>query len=208
MARRVISKKDKIAEFSDNMNSVIEPEFTQEFFTASISESAGGSISTSKGALVKSKELDSWLTQVRADMKNPFIGKSYMVRAAEYETDSKILTPGTVKDLDRVLEDEINAGVEAYDPNTANSPMAEERKAIRDDGGFGDKLIDHCVVSNLTRRLSNRSTEEIMALANDELKNHHGDPEYVTRIDIEKSIEKTRYDLLMVEDKTGQRLLN
>ena len=138
MARRVISKKDKIAEFSDNMNSVIEPEFTQEFFTASISESAGGSISTSKGALVKSKELDSWLTQVRADMKNPFIGKSYMVRAAEYETDSKILTPGTVKDLDRVLEDEINAGVEAYDPNTANSPMAEERKAIRDDGGFGD----------------------------------------------------------------------
>lgn len=205
MARKIISKKDKIAELNEIIQAEKEPEFTSELFTASIAESAGGSISASKGALVKSKELDQWLVNLRVDMKNPFIGKSYMVRAAEYETESKTLTPGKVTDLDKALEEEIDSGTEAYDPNTAKSPEAEERTSIRDDGGITNKLIDHCVVANLTRRLSNRSTDELLALAHDELRNHHDDPEYVTSIDIEKSIEKTRYDLLLLDDKSDQK---
>ena len=207
MARKIITKKNKIDELNVIDLSEREPELTAELFTASISESAGGSISASKGALVQSKDLDKWLTQVRADMKNPFIGKSYMVRASEYETDSKVINPGKIKELDKELESEINAGTEAYDPNTANSPEAEDRKSIRDDGGFSNKLIDHCVVTNLTRRLSNRSTDELLALAHDELRNHHGDSEYVTSIDIEKSIEKTRYDMMLIDDNSEKKKL-
>jgi hypothetical protein len=207
MARKIITKKDKIDELNAIDLNEREPELTAELFTASISESAGGSISASKGALVQSKDLDQWLTQIRADMKNPFVGKSYMVRASEYETESKIIHPGKVKELDKELESEINAGAEAYDPNTAKSPVAEDRKSIRDDGNFSTKLIDHCVVTNLTRRLINRSTDELLELAQDELRNHHGDSEYITPIDIEKSIEKTRYDMLLLDDKSETKKL-
>lgn len=207
--RKVISKKDRYNETKAIIESERPEKIDHEIFMANVKENAGGSISASKGALVGSSALEKWLVDTRSDMKNPFIGKNYMMRASEYETDDKIVFEAEIAELDDALNSDLNDGLEAYDPNTASSPESEDRKDIRVSGGIDRKLIDHCVVMNITRKMISKSDDELLESIDDSLKLHHDDPNYKTEIDVKKSIDKTRYDALRmrISDLSKKSLL-
>jgi len=196
MTRRIISKKKRIDEINQ-LNKENEPEdIDHTKFSLTIRERAAGSISNLP---VKSKEHGTWLAELQD--KNPFIGKSYMVRASEYETDDKILTPEEAVVAEEEFIEELDAGLEAYDPNVDYGDEAEEREDKRHTGGAEGKMIDHCIISNTARKLIGVVNEdEIKTRIVDELADYHGDTKYQTDVNIEASIEHTKTTLLLASD--------
>lgn len=209
MGRQVFSKKDRYEELKElekaESDAVVGNKVVDAVqFDLMIRERAGGSISAVQP---NNTEHGKWLTAIQD--KNPFVGKKYMMRAVEYETDSKATDTDKqeVVDADDVLINKLDAGLGAYDPNSTYGEMAEERKEKRDSGNVEKKVIDHCIAMNITRKLIGRTDVDMRDIINDELCEYHGDHEYKTDIDIEASIEFAKTTMLLSDDSKKSRLL-
>ena len=203
MTRKIISKKDRIDEIKEILDAETVKPMDAEQFTSAIKEKAGGSIS---GLVVHTEAHGQWLTALQE--KNPFIGKKYMTRAVEYETESKATATENQKvaDADAALLAQLDSGLAPYDPNADFGDIAVERKEKRDTGNAQQKMIDHCIVSNVTKKLIGRSSDEIKEIAKTELENYHGDSEYESEINIDQSIEYTQQTLLLTQSEPNKKL--
>ena len=100
----------------------------------------------------------------------------------------------------------MDSGLAPYDPNAEKWDKAVERKEKRDTGNAQQKMIDHCIVSNVTKKMIGRSTEDIKDIAKNELENYHGDSEYESEINIDHSIEYTQQTLLLTQSEPNKKL--
>jgi len=209
MTRQIFSKKDRYEELKELEKAESEAIGGNKVVDAAqfdliIRERAGGSISA---VTAKNDEHSKWLIAIQD--KNPFIGKNYMTRAVEYETDSKAIDTDKqeITDADETLIQKLDAGLGSYDPNSVYGDMVEERKEKRDSGNVENKIIDHCITMNLTRKLLNRKDIDMKAIIHDELCDYHGDHEYITEINIDESIEFTKTSMLLTHDKKTETLI-
>ena len=199
MARKkIISKKDRIDEINAKLSETSVP-LDHASMSLAIREKAGGSISS---MAIKTEAHGKWLTELQS--KNPFIGKDYISKAPEYETDDKIIDVSEIP-ADETFMGKLEAGTQAYDPSIDYGEASVELKEKRQTGRAQDKIIDHCIVSNLTRKLLGKPESELIEMAKAELCNYHGDSEYESPIDIVQSIEYTR--VIAIENKSDPKIL-
>ena len=178
MARKIISKKDHIDEIREIISEQSTPTDAATV-SAIIRDQAAGSISA---LTVQSDEHKKWLATIQET--NPFVGKSYMVKATEYETEDKLISQEEAKQINDDHAKYLDQGTEAYDPNSEYGEIAKELgKEKRDSGNVQKKIIDHCIVSNITRKLIGKTDEEIVDRA------------------IDVPIEKPQYDDIVLEQR-------
>lgn len=200
--RKIISKKkhlDKIKEIN-NENKV--EQFDHNVFSVNIRDSAGGTISNSRGAVVKSNYLNQWLVDTRQAMKNPFIGKSYMVKATEFEVADKVVVDETVTNASNELLKTLDDGMKPFDPKDIDniSDESDESESLRKDD-TANRLIDHSIAYNMAKKITNMSDDRLLMLIKDEMKQYHGDENYEPTINVLKSIDKARQDLFITHEK-------
>lgn len=200
MARKIISKKDHIDEIKQILAEQSTPSDAVGV-SLIIREKAGGSISA---LTVQSEEHRQWLTALQE--KNPFIGKNYMMKAEEYETEDKVLSQEEAKQINAEMAKKIDAGTEAYDPNSDYGEVAKDLKEKRDSGNVQRKMIEHAIASNTTRKLIGKTDSEIAERALDEIRTYYDDGEYQPTIDITKSIEMAKVLLISSSIKKNEQL--
>lgn len=175
-------------------------------------DNTGGSIS-GRALTVKDKEsFNKWLVNLQE--KNPFIGKEYIQRATEYETDDKIVDDEVMDDVDDATIEALKSGaidIEDLDLDTLDlddmdlDALEGLEEALRQ-VDLENKFIDHCIVSNSTRKLLGRPPEEIKEIAESELCNYHQDAEYKTKINVIASIERAEIQLLLANEEKAKKV--
>jgi len=192
MQRRKIPNSDKFhnkhLEIVGNSN-----ETTLELSHTELVERAGGSISNLP---VQTKEFGDWITEQRK--LNPLIGKSYIEAAHEYNSEQFKLgddTTLTGSDATDFVKHEEN---KAFDVDESQKIMAENKEGDNHD----IKFIDMSIIENTTSKMLSHDKEEIIKVANEQLKKYHNNENYETEIDSDAVVNTTQQFLLTQENNT------
>lgn len=156
-------------------------------------ERAGGSISNLP---VQTKEFGDWITEQRKI--NPLIGKSYIEAAHEYHSEQiKLNDESTLinSDAENFIKHETN---KAFDVEESQKIMSD----VKDGDNHDIKFIDMSIIENTTSKMLSYDKEEIIKVANEELKKYHSDKNYETEIDSNSVINTTQQFLLTQGNNT------
>ena len=156
-------------------------------------ERAGGSISNLP---VQTKEFGDWITEQRKI--NPLIGKSYIEAAHEYHSEQiKMNDESTLinSDAENFIKHETN---KAFDVEESQKIMSD----VKDGDNHDIKFIDMSIIENTTSKMLSYDKEEIIKVANEELKKYHNDKNYETEIDSNSVINTTQQFLLTQGNNT------
>jgi hypothetical protein len=164
----------------------------------------GGSINNLP---VKTPEYKKWLEAKQA--KNPLIGSEFVNSAPEYGTEMVMMDSGIhemgaaeLADLDNESGKEFNS-INVENDSKEMVATDTEEELISDDT---DKMfIDFSIVQNTTKKLLGRPLEDIKQDVVDELKKYHGNKDYETDIDIDKSIQQSKMILIENRNKENDR---
>jgi hypothetical protein len=123
------------------------------------------------------------LVDTRQAMKNPFIGKSYMVKATEFEVADKVVVDETVTNASNELLKTLDDGMKPFDPKDIDnvSDESDESESLRKDD-TANRLIDHSIAYNMAKKITNMSDDRLLMLIKDEMKQYHGDENYESTI--------------------------
>ena len=124
--------------------------------------------------LVVTETAQKWLTALREERKNPFLGKDYISRAPEYERDDE-----TVKESSEMSDEEANKILETdektgqkYIPDEYNPNIEDEPEDI-DDGAR--KMINLAVISNTVQTCLGWEFTDVLKECADKLEEELGD---------------------------------
>ena len=104
---------------------------------------------------------EKWLAKLREERDNPMLGKSYISRAPEYETDADVvteaheLTDQETKDMFVTDENGNKYIPETYNPNVDDSQTSDV-----DDGA--KKVIDMCIIQKVANKCIGWEFEDVM----------------------------------------------
>lgn len=154
-----------------------------------IARDSGGSIDKLP---VKTKAFSKWLTDHQST--NPFIGK-HVTAAPEFNVEQKDIeeveeieaTPEMLKGFENLtFNPEDDGGLQEED-------LGEAPKVNNDSD---KKFIDITITENSTKRLSDKSNEEIKEYALNTMRSYHNNEDYETKIEMNSVIENTKVLLL------------
>jgi hypothetical protein len=172
-------------------------------------EASGGSISGRALAVKDKKSFNKWLVEIQD--RNPFIGKDYMVRAEEYETDDKQLENEELEADENTVSSLIDGNIDLDDIESIDLDdlNLEELEAVEEalrQAEVENKFIDHCIVTNATKHLLGKGREEIQKVVESEMKTYHRKDDYVTKIDIDESIDRAETKLLLAQEEKVKKV--
>ena len=147
-------------------------------------------------SIVESKEFGDWITEQRKI--NPLIGKSYIEAAHEYHSEQiKMNDESTLinSDAENFIKHETN---KAFDVEESHKIMSD----VKDGDNHDIKFIDMSIIENTTSKMLSYDKEEIIKVANEELKKYHNDKNYETEIDSNSVINTTQQFLLTQGNNT------
>lgn len=144
--------------------------------------------------LVETEAKKNWLAQVRKAHKNDFIGKSYMMRAPEFERDDEEVTKSEYMSDEQaaeiLVEDKGNPGEkhidDEYNPNITETEVTDHDEISR-------RFVEACIIDNTTARCIGWEFEDILSECASALENEFPD-DYELPADfddlVEASLEK------------------
>jgi len=156
--------------------------------------------------LVKTEVYNTWITKLREDRKNIFLGKDYMMRAPEFERDSEDVTEGTYMDdkaADEILtvQDEKNPAIrhvdEEYNPNVTEEALSHDEISRR--------FTEACIIDNMAQKCLGWQFEDILSECAAELEAAFSDVEEYSIPDdfdelVEASLEKAEHMALIGQE--------
>lgn len=159
----------------------------------SIARDSGGSIDKLP---VKTKAFQNWLASQQE--MNPFIGK-HVTAAPEFNVEQKKLD----EQVEDVNPETLNQFDDSeYNPNAEGGLQEEDLgESPKLNTGAEKKFIDITITENATRRLSERTNEEIQEYAVNTMRSYHDDPNYEPEIELNSVIENAKILLL----ESGQK---
>lgn len=104
---------------------------------------------------------EKWLAKLREERDNPMLGKSYISRAPEYETDADVvteaheLTDQETKDMFVTDENGNKYIPETYNPNVDDSQTSDVDEGAK-------KVIDMCIIQNVANKCIGWEFEDVM----------------------------------------------
>jgi hypothetical protein len=146
--------------------------------------------------LVKTETYNKWITALREQKKNQFLGKDYMMRAPEFERDSEEVTESSYmddKEADKILTvtDEKNPEIrhvdDEYNPNVTEEALDHDEMSRR--------LVEACIIDNTTQKCIGWNFDDILSECAAELEKEFADVENYSIPDdfdnlVEASLEK------------------
>lgn len=130
------------------------------------------------GQLVKTEAYNTWITKLREDRDNPFLGKDYMMRAPEFERESEEVTESEYmadEDAKKILtvKDEEHEGVmhvdDEYNPNVTEEAVSHDEISRR--------FVEACIIDNTTQKCIGWNFEDILNECAAELEKEFADVE-------------------------------
>lgn len=165
----------KIEQATDDFNKKSDAK-TEELQNSSHTQLILNTGSSGTKVLAKTEAYNKWLTEVQK--RNPFIGKSYMENAPEYEHDdeeveaAKVLTDEEAARMMRKDSDGSLHISDDYDPNEIN----KEREVDNDELDSGTKkFMDMCVIEKLVSERLGWDFDDVMNDVSKELRELHSD---------------------------------
>ena len=161
--------------------------------------------------LVKTEAYNKWITKLREDRDNPLLGKSYMMRAPEFERDDEELEKSDYMDdkkADEILtvQDEKNPEVrhvdDEYNPNVKEVDLSHDEMSRR--------LVEACIIDNVTQKCIDWKFEDILSECASELEKEFADvKDYSVPDDfdelVETSLEKAD-KLQLIAHESGPKM--
>jgi hypothetical protein len=161
--------------------------------------------------LVKTEAYNKWITKLREDRDNPLLGKSYMMRAPEFERDDEEVTESEYMDdkkADEILtvQDEKNPEVrhvdDEYNPNVKEVDLSHDEMSRR--------LVEACIIDNVTQKCIDWKFEDILSECASELEKEFADvKDYSVPDDfdelVETSLEKAE-KLRLIAHESGPKM--
>ena len=161
--------------------------------------------------LVKTEAYNKWITKLREDRDNPLLGKSYMMRAPEFERDDEELEKSDYMDdkkADEILtvQDEKNPEVrhvdDEYNPNVKEVDLSHDEMSRR--------LVEACIIDNVTQKCIDWKFEDILSECASELEKEFADvKDYSVPDDfdelVETSLEKAE-KLQLIAHESGPKM--
>lgn len=184
----------KIKEVVDTQKSEFEAKLP------AIARDSGGSLDKLP---VKTKAFQQWLTEHQ--YSNPFIGK-HVTSAPEYGTKQKDLESEVVEVTPELLKSMEYAEFDSTSDDGLKEEDLGEAPKVNDD--VDKKFIDITITENATRRLSERTNEEIEEHAINTMRSYHDNPDYETRIELNSVIDNAKSILLESGLKNKKYLSN
>lgn len=204
MARKIISKKHKIDELNQLLAEDRPPDVDPNELSESIRKKVGGSISD---LMVITDEHNKWIKTIQEN-HNPFIGKTYITKAPEYETADRFLTPAEISEMDDETKSELDNGMGDFNVDSLDFVDIEivDSPSKTNSNNIQNKFIDHCIITNTTKKLIGESSDVIKSTAVEEMKKHHRDSNYESVVDFDKSIKHATIQLKL--ENQLKKLLN
>ena len=161
--------------------------------------------------LVKTEAYNKWITKLREDRDNPLLGKSYMMRAPEFERDDEEIEKSDYMDdkkADEILtvQDEKNPEVrhvdDEYNPNVKEVDLSHDEMSRR--------LVEACIIDNVTQKCIDWKFEDILSECASELEKEFADvKDYSVPDDfddlVETSLEKAE-KLQLIAHESGPKM--
>ena len=161
--------------------------------------------------LVKTEAYNKWITKLREDRDNPLLGKSYMMRAPEFERDDEELEKSDYMDdkkADEILtvQDEKNPEVrhvdDEYNPNVKEVDLSHDEMSRR--------LVEACIIDNVTQKCIDWKFEDILSECASELEKEFADVKNYSVPDdfdelVETSLEKAE-KLQLIAHESGPKM--
>lgn len=156
--------------------------------------------------LVKTEAYNTWITKLRKDRKNIFLGKDYMMRAPEFERDSEEVTEGGYMDdksADEILtvQDEKNPEIrhvdDEYNPNVTEEALDHDEISRR--------FTEACIIDNTAQKCLGWKFDDILSECAAELEAAFSDVEDYSIPDdfdelVEASLEKAEHMALIGQE--------
>lgn len=104
---------------------------------------------------------EKWLAKLREERDNPMLGKSYISRAPEYETDADVVTEAhelTDQETKDMFVTDENGN--KYIPETYNPNVDDSQTSDMDDGA--KKVIDMCIIQKVANKCIGWEFEDVM----------------------------------------------
>lgn len=161
--------------------------------------------------LVKTEAYNKWIAKLREDRDNPLLGKSYMMRAPEFERDDEELEKSDYmddKEADKILtvQDGENPEVrhvdDEYNPNVKEVDLSHDEMSRR--------LVEACIIDNVTQKCIDWKFEDILSECASELEKEFADvkdysvPEDFDEL-VETSLEKAE-KLQLIAHESGPKM--
>jgi hypothetical protein len=183
---------DKIRESVDKQRQEAEDKLP------AIAKDSGGSIDKLP---VKTKAFNKWLTEHQD--ANPFIGK-HVTSAPEYNVSQNELEQEEVEATPELLK---SFETTAFNPESDDGLVEEDLgEAPKVNNESDKKFIDITITENATRRLSDKTNEEIQEHAINSMRSYHDDSEYTPEVNLEPIIEHAKV-LLLESGNTKKKYL-
>lgn len=161
--------------------------------------------------LVKTETYNKWITALREQKKNQFLGKDYMMRAPEFERDSEEVTESSYmddKEADKILTvtDEKNPEIrhvdDEYNPNVTEEALDHDEMSRR--------LVEACIIDNTTQKCIGWNFDDILSECAAELEKEFADVENYSIPDdfdnlVEASLEKAE-KLQLIGHENGPKM--
>lgn len=208
--KKVIDKKESMSVHNDELNRQKDEQgFGKEVV---LRDNSGGSISGKALTVQDKKSFNKWLTELQA--KNIFIGKDYIQRATEYETDDKVIDSEVMDDVSQEDVEALGTGaidideldLENLDIESMDLEELENIEEALRQVDIENKFIDHCIISNTTKKLLGKSPEEIKEVAESEMKTYHQNSDYSTKVNIISSINHAETQLLIAREEKEKKV--
>lgn len=161
--------------------------------------------------LVKTEAYNKWITALREQKKNRFLGQDYMMRAPEFERDSEEVTESSYmddKEADKILTvaDEKNPEIrhvdDEYNPNVTEEALDHDEMSRR--------LVEACIIDNTTQKCIGWNFDDILSECAAELEKEFADVENYSIPDdfdnlVEASLEKAE-KLQLIGHENGPKM--
>lgn len=161
--------------------------------------------------LVKTEAYNKWITTLREQKNNQFLGKDYMMRAPEFERDSEEVTESSYmddKEADKILTvaDEKNPEIrhvdDEYNPNVTEEALDHDEMSRR--------LVEACIIDNTTQKCIGWNFDDILSECAAELEKEFADVENYSIPDdfdnlVEASLEKAE-KLQLIGHENGPKM--
>ena len=157
--------------------------------------------------LVETEAKKNWITQLRKERKNIFLGKDYMMRAPEFERDDEQVGEGEYmedKAADEILVTDEKTGIrhvdDEYNPNVTEEAL--------DHDAISKRFTEACIIDNMTAKCIGWDFEDILSECASALEAEFGDDyELPSDLDdlVEASLTKVEQLQLLGHD-TGPKL--
>ena len=148
---------------------------------------------------------ETWLTKLREERDNPMLGKGYICRAPEYETDADVVTEAHELDSEAAKKMFVtDKDGKEYIPETYNPNVDDSVTSDLDDDS--KKVIDMCIIQNVANKCIGWDFEAVMKECASAIEDEYGaDFELPDNLDeiVTAAVEEAETRARLLTDQSG-----